>query len=100
MSQEAAVAAAERMKTDQGLRDELGAAGNEADVVGILNKAGFDVSAEDKPVLLAALQSGDGEVSDAQLENVSGAGCGGSGTFNFNIPGVGGFGGSVGGSAG
>lgn len=77
MSQEAAVACADRMRTDQAFRDEVGAAGSDEARLGVITAAGFDVVVADKPALTEALQGVDGEVSDAQLEGVSGAGCSG-----------------------
>jgi predicted ribosomally synthesized peptide with nif11-like leader len=83
MSQEAALAAADRLKSDQAFRDEVGAAGDDAARLEVITGAGFDVVAEDKDAILAALQTSDGEVSDAQLEGVAGAG--------WNLPGQPGF---------
>jgi predicted ribosomally synthesized peptide with nif11-like leader len=91
MSQEAATAAAERMNTDQAFRDEVGAATTDEARLGVITGAGFDVVAADKPTLVKALNTSDGEVSDAQLEGVSGAGCSGS----MSIPGVFTIGGST-----
>jgi predicted ribosomally synthesized peptide with nif11-like leader len=77
MSQEAALAVAERMKSDQGFRDEVGAAGDDEARLAVITAAGFDVEAGDKDTLVSALAASDGELSDAQLEGVSGAGDGG-----------------------
>jgi predicted ribosomally synthesized peptide with nif11-like leader len=63
------------MRTDQTFRDEVGAAGSDEARLGVITAAGFDVVAADKSALTKALQGSDGEVSDAQLEGVSGAGC-------------------------
>jgi predicted ribosomally synthesized peptide with nif11-like leader len=74
MSHEAAIACADRLKSDQGFRDEVGAAADDEARLGVITAAGFEVVAADKATIMSALQKSDGELSDAQLEGVSGAG--------------------------
>lgn len=87
MSQVSAEACAARITTDQAFRDEIAGAPDDAARLDIINAAGFTVTAEDRDVIVNALATSDGEVSDAQLANVSG-GCGGS--MTVGIPGFGG----------
>jgi predicted ribosomally synthesized peptide with nif11-like leader len=74
MTHEAALACAERMRTDQAFRDQVAGAGDDAARLQVINDAGFAVTAEDRDTVVAALAPADGELSDEQLEGVSGAG--------------------------
>ena len=72
MSHEGALACAERMKTDQGFRDEVAGAGDDTTRLELITAAGFDVEANDRDTILTALAAADSELNDAQLEGVSG----------------------------
>ena len=82
MSNESAVACAARITTDQAFRDEIAAAPDDDARIEIMTAAGFSVTADDRDVILNALATSDGEVSDAQLANVSG----GCGSLNITTP--------------
>jgi len=72
MSHQAALDCAERLKTDQAFRDRVAGAGDDAARLEIINATGFAVTAEDRETIVAALSSADGELSEAQLEGISG----------------------------
>ncbi len=87
MSHEAALDCAERMKTDQAFRDQVAGAGDDAARLEIINAAGFAVTTEDRETIVAALNHADGELSDAQLEGISGGGR--NPCYDFYVPGGG-----------
>ena len=71
MSQEGALALAERIKTDQEFSQSLMGASDDEARRQIVSDAGYDVTGEDKETLKEAL-GGNGELSDEELEGVSG----------------------------
>ena len=72
MSREGALKLVERMKTDQALRDQIATAKDEAGALEIIRAAGYDVDAEDKATILSGLATSDAELTEAQLESVTG----------------------------
>lgn len=82
MSTESAAAVIERIKTDEKFRNEVIAAPDAEARYAFLNAAGFDVSPADRDVIVAGLEQEPAELSDEQLEGLSGAG-----GLNFSIPG-------------
>ena len=70
MSDESAIAYAERVKSDPAFRLSLAAAPDPAARLTIASEAGYDLSPADIPAIKAAL--GLDELSDADLEQVAG----------------------------
>lgn len=74
MSDQSAIAFAERLRSDEAFRSRLEAAPDRAAWETIAREAGYDVGAEDLPAIKAAL--GFDELSDEDLERVAGVGGG------------------------
>lgn len=73
MSREGAIALADRIKSDEEFRNSLANAPDKASQKQIVSDAGFDVGPEDNEAFEEAL-GGEGELSDSELEGVSGGG--------------------------
>jgi predicted ribosomally synthesized peptide with nif11-like leader len=93
MSHQAVLACVERMQTDQAFRDQVSGSGDDAARLEVINAAGFAVTTQDREALDAALTSAEDELSDAQLESISGgtgvpSNFGGNGSNGAGLPGT------------
>ena len=82
MSEQSAIAYAERIKNDSEFRLSLAAAPDREARRAVAQEAGYDVGAEDVPAIKAAL--GFSEISDEDLERVAG-GTGGASGSEFHV---------------